>query len=407
MKILEISINVPYPPNDGGRIGVYRPAKALARRGHEICFVCLVQKGKQIPEEFTKEFMVRAMPADLRTSLGGMFLNLFSPVPYTFSKHQPRGFEQLVLNAAEEFRPDIIHTDFLHVGVFGLTAGRRAGVPVVLRAHNVDSVLMARFRDAQRNPLARVYAGLQYQKLVRYEQRLLPLFDRRVAVTKVDAEMLSRIAGGVRVDAIPAGVDVEYFRPTDIQEENDKTIISVALMRWTPNIVSTHWFVEEVLPLIRAECPDAIFMIVGAEPPESIRSYHDGQKTVVTGLVDDIRPLVAKAAVFVVPTQVGSGIRIKVLEALAMGKAVVSTSIGSEGIEGLVNGENIVIADRPADFARSVIELMRNPTRRRELGRKGRELVCQQYQWDAIGGRFEALFEETIAEFRARAQPAG
>lgn len=406
MKILEIVMNMPYPPTDGGRIGVYRPARALVRRGHEVCFVCLVQRGEQVPEAFAREFVVRAMEADLRTHFTGMLLNLLSPVPYTFAKHQPPGFMELVLRVTNEFQPDIVHTDSLHVAPPGLAAARHAGVPAVLRAHNVDSVLMARFRDSQHNPLARVYAAVQYQKLVRYEQRLLPQFDRRVAVTQVDAAMLSRIAGGVRVDTIPAGVDGEYFRPTQYPEENN-TIVSVALMRWIPNIVSTQWFLEDVLPQIRAQAPDARFMIVGAEPPESIRSYHDGQRTIVTGLVDDIRPLVARAAVFVVPTQVGSGMRIKVLEALAMGKAVVSTSIGCEGIEGLVNGDNIIIADRADDFARSVVELMGDPARRRQLGQRGRELVCRHYQWDAIGSRFEALFQETIAGFHGRRQPAG
>ncbi|MEO0073538.1 MAG: glycosyltransferase family 4 protein [candidate division WOR-3 bacterium] len=406
MRILEIVMNVPYPPNDGGRIGVYRPAEALVRRGHELCFVCLVPRGERVPEEFARTFLVRSMVADLRTRLPGMLFNLLSPVPYTFAKHQPPGFFELVQIAADEFKPDIVLTDSLHVAPFGLAAARRAGVPVVLRAHNVDSVLMARFRDTRRNPLARSYAAIQYHKLVRYEKRFLPLFDRRIAVTSVDAATLSRIAGGVRVDAIPAGVDVEYFCPKSTPED-DRVIISVALMRWTPNIVSTRWFLEKVLPLVRAECPEARFLIVGAEPPESIRAYHDGEKTIVTGLVDDVRPLIAQAAVFVVPTQVGSGIRIKVLEALAMGKAVVSTSIGCEGIEGLVNGENIVIADQAEDFARSVVALMRDPSRRREMGRRGRELICQHYQWDAIASRFEALFEATITEFQARRKSAG
>lgn len=396
MRILEITQNLPYPPNDGGRIGVYRIAHELRKLGHEVAFVFPRQIGEDIPSAFTAEFRTWSVTGQLMTTLPSLVKNLFTPVPYIYAKNRPRGLAAITIAAAREFCPDIIHTDFLHTAPFGLAAARELDVPVLLRCHNVDSILMARLRKTLRNPLKRLWADIQTRRLINYETQFVPRFDRVVAVTKVDAARLSELAGGLAVDSIPAGVDTDSFRPTDPAEEDPAMIVSVALMKWLPNVISTEWLLDHVMPKVRHEHPAAKLYIIGKDPPESIKSRHDGERIVVTGFVEDVRPLIARAAVFAVPTQVGSGIRIKILEALAMGKAVVSTAVGCEGIDGLRQNENIVIADTPDDFARALVRLTRSPTERRSLGRAGRELVTANYDWTAIARRFEALYEELI-----------
>jgi glycosyltransferase involved in cell wall biosynthesis len=167
-------------------------------------------------------------------------------------------------------------------------------------------------------------------------------------------------------------------------------------MRWLPNIVSTRWFLQEVYPTIRCQVRTSRLYIVGKDPPPDIRKQHDGESVVVTGFVPDVRPWVSKGSVFVVPTRVGSGMRIKVLEALAMGKAVVSTRIGCEGIDGLIDGENIVIADTAEEFAAAVVRLMRDQGLREVLGRAGRKLVTEVYQWNTIGSMFAEVYEQVL-----------
>jgi glycosyltransferase involved in cell wall biosynthesis len=169
-------------------------------------------------------------------------------------------------------------------------------------------------------------------------------------------------------------------------------------MSWAPNVASTLWFLDEVFPLIKRSAPSARFTVVGRHPPSEVSRHHDGISVNVTGFVDDIRPIVSKQAVFVVPTRVGSGIRIKILEAMAMGKAIVSTSIGCEGIEGVCNGSNILLADDPTEFAHHVIRLMNDRGLRLRLGAAGRQLVSDRYQWSAIAQHFDDLYREIIAE---------
>ncbi len=400
MRILEIVQNVPYPPVDGGRIAVYRAAQALARIGHQVGFVFPVQVGETVAPEFSREFPVWAMPADMKMHFSGMIVSLLSRVPYSYRKNQPRGFMDLVRRAAQEFRPDVIQTDFLHMARYGLAIARELRLGVILRTQNVDSTMMARFRDSQVNPFARAYAAIQHARLLAYEREYLPRFDRRVAVTSVDAAILSRLGGGVPVDVIGVGVDVAEGSAQPAPEEPD-SIISVALMRWLPNAVGVRWFLDEVVPRVLVQVPTVVCRVVGSDPPSDIVRRSDGRRVVVTGFVPDIRPLVERSSVFVVPTRVGSGIRVKILEALALGKAVVSTSMGCEGIDGLVSGENILVADEPQEFADAVVSLLRDPIRRQKLGCAGRRLVANRYTWDSVAQAFAALYGQVSARARS------
>lgn len=402
MRIMFIAQNIPYPPNDGGKIVVYNTLRAVAERGHEVAIVGLTVAGESVPAEFSTRYQSWHCEAELGDRTVGLLKGLFSPTPYNYAKCRPRGFSDVVLSAARAFRPDVIQVDFLHMAVYGLAVSEQLKVPVVIRAHNVDSLLMARFRDSQRNPVVKAYAALQVDRLLRTERDLLPRFDRRVAITSADARALSRISGEP-FDWIPAGVDTAYYRPEPGTEEPN-SFVSVALMRWLPNIVGMRWFLHEVFPSIRRELPSARLYIVGKDPPLDIRRQHDDTAVVVTGFVPDIRPWVAKCPVFVVPTRVGSGMRIKVLEALAMGKAVVSTTIGCEGIDGLVDGENIVLADTAADFASAVVGLMHDRGKRERLGRAGRKLVTDLYQWSAVADQFTEIYEQVVSDHRGTAR---
>jgi glycosyltransferase involved in cell wall biosynthesis len=401
MRILFIAQNIPYPPTDGGKIVVYNTLRSVAEAGHEVAIVGLTQPERPTPAIFRERFPTWEFTARLGNSWLGLLNGFFSAIPYNYKKCQPRGFSDIVIRAAEEFRPQVIQVDFLHVGIYGLAASRRLRVPVILRAHNVDSRLMARFRDHEANPLVKTYAALQVSRLVRYERAFLSQFDRCVAITRPDAEELSRIGGRV-VDYIPAGVSVDDFR-SDALEDEPTSIVTVALMNWLPNVVSTRWLIGSVMPLVWQHEPGARLFVVGKDPPSSIRRSHDGRKVVVTGFVSDVKPWMARAGVYAVPTRVGSGMRIKVLEALAMGKAVVSTRIGCEGIEGLIDGVNVLLADSAEDFASAIVTLMREPDLRARLGSAGKNLVAERYRWEDVARRFTALYVDVVTNPRREA----
>ena len=229
-----------------------------------------------------------------------------------------------------------------------------------------------------------------------YEAALCRLADRVVAVSEADAEALRALVPGLRVDIVPNGVDTEFY---NVQIPMTKSQLAIGLwslvftgkMDFRPNVDAVIWFCEEVLPLVRREVPGVRFYIVGRSPHRRVLRLAKDPAVTVTGYVDDVRPYIAAASVYVVPLRVGGGTRLKVLEALACGKAIVSTSLGCEGL-GLTPGRELLVADTPLEFARRVVELLRSPGRREELGRAARRSAEERYDWRLIVPKLERVY---------------
>jgi glycosyltransferase involved in cell wall biosynthesis len=218
----------------------------------------------------------------------------------------------------------------------------------------------------------------------RMELRYLQRSDHVLAVSETDANFFERILDPSNISVIPTGVDVEYFRPTPEKEEAN-ALVFTGSMDWLANEDGILYFMREILPRIRQEIPDATLWVVGRRPSKKlIQAASELRGIEVTGTVEDIRPYIAKASVYIVPLLVGGGTRLKIFEAMAMGRAIVSTSIGAEGLPA-VSGKHLLLADQPEEFARQVVELLRDTKRRKELGERARSLVEQNYSWQSVG----------------------
>jgi glycosyltransferase involved in cell wall biosynthesis len=194
---------------------------------------------------------------------------------------------------------------------------------------------------------------------------------------------------------IPTGVDLDFFRPTAAADQPDSLVFTGA-MDWMANEDAIFYFTQEVLPLIRKRIPKTSLLVVGRNPSSRLQELcRVTEGLEVTGRVEDIRPFVQRASVYIVPLRVGSGTRLKIFEAMAMGKAIVSTSIGAEGLP-VRSGQNIMIADTPETFATAVVELLRNDGRRAELAGAARELVVERYGWGEAAKRFESVLEKLV-----------
>ena len=240
------------------------------------------------------------------------------------------------------------------------------------------------------NPLVKLACWLESRALQRAERRYVQLADYVLAVSESNRASFAPYVDPRRISVIPTGVDTEYFQPSHGPEQPD-TMAFTGSMDWMPNEDGVAYFVGKILPLIRSQIPEAAFWAVGRLPPRRLQALAS-DSVVVTGAVEDIRPYLAKAALCVVPLRSGSGTRIKIFEAMAMGKAVVSTTLGAEGLP-VRHGENIILADEPADFARQVVDLLRDLRRRQQLGRAARQLVEQSYGWPAVAAYFEGIIE--------------
>jgi glycosyltransferase involved in cell wall biosynthesis len=262
----------------------------------------------------------------------------------------------------------------------------------VLFEHNVEHQIWKRMALNEKSPWRRALLEIEWRKLRRYEAEACGRVRRTVAVSEQDRAQLAKLSLAADVVAVPTGVDTLYFAPQAV-EERPRELVFTGAMDWFPNEDGLIQFCQSTLPLVRAALPEVSLTVVGRNPTARLREAAQAAGARVTGTVDDVRPYLAEAAVVIVPLRIGGGTRLKIFEALAMAKAVVSTTIGAEGLP-VVDGEHIVIADAPERFAGAIVDLLRRPERRLALGTAGRRLVEWQFAWPQVAANFEQHLTE-------------
>lgn len=397
MHVLFISTRSPWPLNGGHPLRTFHLLRETARR-HRVSFLTFVQheeewEGLRVLEEFCDSVTAMAVPSDKsRVALAAALArNTTSSLPFVAQKYDSQEMRAAIARVCERAPVDLLHLDMLPLSVYSRAAGN---APTVLVDHNVEYILLERRVKTERG-LARAFWSAQAARLKRFEASAIRSATRTIAVSEVDAAILRGLAAGAEVRVVPNGVDGEFFQPGD-EPEDANALVFVGAMTHYPNVDSVKHFVEDIWPLIRAARPGATITIVGAHPPAAVSDLHGSNGVIVAGQVPDIRPYVKKAAVYVVPLRVGGGTRLKILDAMAMGKAIVSTPVGCEGLE-IVDGENIAVAAHPEDFARRALALMEDATARAAMGRAARQTAVCRYGWDRLGDLQEAVYQEALA----------
>ncbi|HEY7789173.1 MAG TPA: glycosyltransferase family 4 protein [Vicinamibacterales bacterium] len=295
--------------------------------------------------------------------------------------------------------PDLCIADFL-AAVPTVTFG--GPVPVVVFSHNVEHMIWQRLAATASNRITRGLLALEWRKMRRREVDACRRATLTLTVSDPDRDRLAALAPSAHIQSIPTGVDLGYFTPRSTDQDPD-ALVFVGSMDWYPNEDGTLDFMATTLPLIRRARPSTSFTIVGRNPSARLREAAAAAGAAVTGTVDDVRPFLERAAVAVVPLRVGGGTRIKIFEALAMGKALVSTTIGAEGLP-LTPGTHYLQADQPEAFADHVLGLLRDPAARLALGQTGRQLVHQHYSWTHAAHVFESACEEVVTRASKRSR---
>ncbi len=406
MKILFLSITVPFPPTDGGRIRVLNLLKPIARK-NQITFLAL----ETTPTDQEGIAHLRSLGIDAHLVARGPNLpplNLRTAVralvkgqPITVARYDYPAFRQKFhsLLAGDAF--DLIHYEMFHAAQYRA----RANLPTLLSQQNVDSYIWRRLCEQTDHPLRKLLFWTQARAFARYERSMSPRFDAIACVSEIDRALLQKVCPELTIEVIPNGVDLESYQPNHALEE-EGALIYTGSMDWYPNEDAVIYFADEILPLIQARWErDApaerlMFYIVGQYPTHRVQKLAERPGIIVTGRVEDVKPYIARAAVYVVPLRMGSGTRLKILEALAMEKAIVSTPIGEEGLH-LIDGEEILIADVPSRFADAVLRLLTDKQMRRRIGESGRRRVEADYDWRRIGEKLYALYEKIVKVERA------
>ncbi len=400
MKILQLSPRVPYPLNEGGSISIFNITRQLSERGAEIYFVAVW------------ESQISSCPTELANLCGDVLLtktsgeygiesairNLLSPVPINIQKYHSKSILNKIVGFIKDKQIDLIHVDHLHMAYYGLALKEILDVPVVLREHNLELKIMERFSESSNNLALRTYARIQARKFLKYEPAICSMMNKCIMITDQDRDRLLSMRKDVDTIVIPAGVDTDFFKPTDIEGE-ENTIAYIGSLDWLPNIDGLRWFVNEVMPIIVKSKPNVKLYVFGKSPSRDVERLNDGKNVFVKGFVKDVREVYKQARVMIVPLLAGSGIRIKILEAMAAGKAVVTTSIGCEGIK-VAPGKNIMVADTPQAFADNVLHLLDDANLCKLIGIEAASFVGKEYSWNKIGDMFWKVYSEMISKDR-------
>jgi polysaccharide biosynthesis protein PslH len=398
MKILWVKAGGLVPPDTGGKIRSYNILRQLARQ-HSITFFSFYAAHNPDVHAELKHMFDRVVTMPLRIPAAKSFaemcdyaIRLFSSEPYGITKYcRPevgRGLRALL----EQETYDIILCDFMAAaGVIPWDCA----TPKVLFTHNVEATIWRRHYEVASNVIWKAISWQEWRKMEAAERRYLRLADRVLAVSETDRDAFATFLDFEKLTVIPTGVDVEYFQPLP-GEERANSLVFTGSMDWLPNEDAIFYFADTILPLMREHSPEVFLDVVGRNPSRKLQALAESEKNIrLTGWVDDIRPFVGRGSVCIVPLRIGGGTRLKIFEAMAMGKAVVSTSVGAEGLA-VRSGENIVLADTPNDFAQAVISLLRDPRRRQQLGAAARTLVQENYSWTMVANDFASTLQEVI-----------
>jgi sugar transferase (PEP-CTERM/EpsH1 system associated) len=392
VNILWLKTELLHPVDKGGRIRTYQMLREL-KRDHRITYLTL-DDGVAAPDaaERAQEYCDDLLRVPFRTqpkrSAGfytELLRNLASPLPYAVWKYRSAAMRQAIEAAGRRRGTDVIVCDFLTPSV---NMPDRRPCPAVLFQHNVEATIWERHAQVASNPVAKIYLKEQWRRMRAFEQARCRRFDHIVAVSSRDAHVFLNEYGATSVSEIPTGVDIQYFQPTGRGQPEPFDLVFTGSMDWLPNEDAIVYFAETVLPRVREAVPAVTLTVVGRNPsPRVIALGRRDPAVRVTGSVPDVRPYIERAALFVVPLRIAGGTRLKIYEAMAMEKAVVSTSIGAEGLP-VRDGVDIALADAPETFAAAVIHLLDDRQRAEALGRRAADIVRAEFGWGRVAEKF-------------------
>ncbi len=379
LRILMLSPCEPCPPCGGWSIVVYNDLLNLCQLGHELHLLAITydihadieQARKICPADY---FYKCKLPRWLQ-----VIANTGKRLPYTITRHFDR---KLLARARELLRNskfDVVLVEDEVMAAYGPVLREEFGVPFFVRGHNVGTQVLQRFVKEQKNPIVKMLAMRQMSKYARYEKAVLDESDGFSMITEADAMELKRLFPELEPSVVSAGTDLDYFQPGNQAREPD-LIVHVGSLTAFTKLEAMIWFCESVLPLIRRQRPNVRLELAGYAPAKAFARFEGVN---VLGQVPDIRPHLTHGRVFVAPQFVGSGIRLKILNAMATANALVCTPVACEGI-GLVNDEHALVREDAEGFAQAVLSILSDNELAERLGAKARKFVEEKYNWKII-----------------------
>jgi glycosyltransferase involved in cell wall biosynthesis len=401
VKILWVKAGKLLPVDTGGKIRSYNILKHLSR-SHEVTLLSYYGGQRDLDYEAaiaqelpgTRTIHTAAPDDSVLAQSLDYLLRVFQPAPFAVTKFTHAEVKRTLASWLGGNRFDVAVCDFLSAS---LNFPHPHAVPCVLFQHNVETALWRRLASKESNPARRLAYRIEAVKMARYEAATLSRFSRVIAVSEHDRKQMLQVDRNCEITVVPTGVDTHRFAVAPHAETEPPRIVFTGSMDWEPNIDAVSYFCQEIFPQVRAEFPSVVFQIVGRNPhPKVKRLASDSVQ--VTGTVPSVADYLRDSTVVVVPLRIGGGTRLKIFEAMAIGKALVSTSIGAEGLE-VQSGRDLLLADTPSAFADAILLLLRNGELRRKYEQAAVKLATE-HDWSHIVGRFASVLETAVQDFR-------
>ncbi len=401
MKILFLTSRLPYPPFRGDKLKIWNLISELSKR-HEVFLLAIIQhkSDRRWVAELRK--VCQEVETVRLTSVRSVFqclLALPRKIPFQVAYFQSNEVRIRLMEMLQRIKPDILHTHLIRMADYTADID---SVPKILDMTDAVSLYLSRFKQALKNPLLKALVGMELNRISKYEQTIAR-FDRGLVCSEADKLFLEKRVPSANVSLLYNGVDLTNLTPDATVTQVPFRIVFTGNMDYYPNADAASYFVKEIFPIIKLKYSTAEFYIVGQNPPRRVRAL-ESKDVIVTGFVDDIRREYLKSAVAVSPVRFGAGTLNKVLEPLALGVPVVTTSIGIEGLH-MTNSKEILIADSAVDFAAAVCAVLGDPLYGIRMADAAKEKIRNRLSWTQIAMDLERIYREVTTQRRTGKVP--
>jgi glycosyltransferase involved in cell wall biosynthesis len=399
-KILFLTHLFPYPLNNGGYIRTYNLLRYLGQR-YDLDFISFLYKPENINQiEFLKPFCrdIKVIPLKRKRIFPYFLSSLIKSKPYMYLRDYSQDMATIIDRKMINNNYDIIFEEQLWIS--GYIRDTNSSYRIYAN-QLIGEAIIDRFGTHQKDILIKILALIEARKLRKLERETCSNADMTLTISDEEKRIIESWGlPSEKITTVPMGVDTDKFKPLNLNY-NSNNIINLGLARWPPNVDGILHFYNDIYPRVRKACPDAHLFIVGSDPPSKIRELGRDDGVTVTGFVEDLDSFLVNTGAFILPLRVGGGVKVRMLNALAMGLPVVSTTLGAEGIA-VSHGKDVLLADSPDDFADAVIEVLTNPNQKLSLCKNGPLLVKKKYTWDAIYARLDHVFEKVETSIASR-----
>jgi len=406
MRVLWLSHLLPYPPKGGVQQRSFNLLREVSKR-HEVLFTGMYQsahqpaaqdleEGRRALAEFCSVGELLPLPVDSRRhgKARQAVASLLTGGIYNVDWLRSAPMAAVLEKAVAAFEPDVMHFDTVGLAQYRHRRGA-AAVPAALNHHNVESHMLLRRGQNAANPALGAYFRVEGARLERYERSVGADFHMHFACSSNDRDRLGEILPGARVEVVPNGVDLDYFVPAADPQRVAHRLVFAGRLSWYPNDSAMRMFLKDVWPLLTERLPEVSISVIGrGASPALVAAAATDTRISLPGFVPDVRPYIDEAQVYVCPIFDGGGTKLKILDALAMGAAIVAHPIACEGID-VTEGENVLFASTPAEFRDAILRLLEDPQLAGRLRRNARTLATQRYSFVNIGAHLASLLEET------------